>query len=170
MTSRKEGTSNVAVTTIPTQNGVTLQILNMGQTFKVFKETFVVSCRAEQFRLCVHRRVVATVEDLLLRTGMEKLESCHVCFCLWSRVTENIELSKVDKGCALGRVCNCATLPRRIPPCLTQYSVMVTDDLTRTRVIPLTWLNWCTYCRCLRKHLKCHFLQIELNNRLLYIL
>ncbi len=42
--------------------------------------------------------------------------------------------------------------------------------LVTLRVIPLTWLNWYTYCRCLRKHLKCHFLQIELNNRLLYIL
>ncbi len=45
---------------------------------------------------------------------------------------ENIELSKGDKGCVVGQVCNCATLTRRIPPCLTQYSVMVTDDLTRT--------------------------------------
>ncbi len=38
------------------------------------------------------------------------------------------------------------------------------------RVIPLTGHNWCTYYTCLRKHLKCHFLQITLNNRLLYIL
>jgi hypothetical protein len=29
---------------------------------------------------------------------------------------------------------------------------------------------WFTYCRCLRKHLKCHFLEIELNNWLLDIL
>jgi hypothetical protein len=36
------------------------------------------------------------------------------------------------------------------------------------RVVPWTGLNWCTYCRCLRKHLKCHFLQIELNNWLLH--
>ncbi len=43
-------------------------------------------------------------------------------------------------------------------------------SLSVLRVIPLTWLNWCTYYRCLWKHLKCHFLQIELNNRLLYIL
>jgi hypothetical protein len=28
---------------------------------------------------------------------------------------------------------------------------------------------WCTFCRCLRKHLKCPFLQIEFNNRLLYM-
>jgi hypothetical protein len=33
------------------------------------------------------------------------------------------------------------------------------------RVRPLAWLKWCTHCRCLRKHFKCHFLQIELNNR-----
>jgi hypothetical protein len=38
------------------------------------------------------------------------------------------------------------------------------------RVVPLTRLNWCTYCRCLRKHFKCHFLQIELNNWLLHML
>jgi hypothetical protein len=45
---------------------------------------------------------------------------------------ENIELSKGVNGCAVGQMCNCATLSKRIPPCLTQYSVMVTDDLTRT--------------------------------------
>ena len=26
------------------------------------------------------------------------------------------------------------------------------------------WLTWWTYYRCLRKHLKCHFLQMQLNN------
>ena len=41
---------------------------------------------------------------------------------------------------------------------------------TGARVVPLTGLNWCTYCRCLRNHLKCHFLQIEMNNWLLHIL
>jgi hypothetical protein len=28
---------------------------------------------------------------------------------------------------------------------------------------------WCTYGRCLRNHLKCHFLQIELNNWLVHM-
>ncbi len=31
--------------------------------------------------------------------------------------------------------------------------------LLLSRVWPLAWLKWCTYCRCLRKHLKCHLLQ-----------
>jgi hypothetical protein len=39
-----------------------------------------------------------------------------------------------------------------------------------SRVVPLAGLNWCTYCRFLRMHLKCHFLQIELNNWLLCML
>ncbi len=38
------------------------------------------------------------------------------------------------------------------------------------RVCPLTWLMWFTYCRCLRKHLKCHFLEIELSNWFFHIL
>ena len=45
---RGEDSSNVAVTIIPTQNRVTLQILDMCPTFNVLKETFVVSRRAEQ--------------------------------------------------------------------------------------------------------------------------
>jgi hypothetical protein len=32
----------------------------------------------------------------------------------------------------------------------------------------LKGLKWCTYCRCLRKNLKCHFLQIGLNNWLFH--
>jgi hypothetical protein len=38
------------------------------------------------------------------------------------------------------------------------------------RVLPLRWLKWWTYYRCLRKHLKCHFLEKELNNWLLHML
>ncbi len=38
------------------------------------------------------------------------------------------------------------------------------------RAIPIGWPNWFTYWRCLRNHLKCHLLQVELNNWLLYIL
>ena len=37
------------------------------------------------------------------------------------------------------------------------------------RDCPLVWLMWFTYCIYLRKHLKCHFLQIELNNYLLHM-
>jgi hypothetical protein len=45
--------SNVTVTVIPTQNRVTLQTLNMWSPFKVLKQTFVVSYRAEQVHLSV---------------------------------------------------------------------------------------------------------------------
>jgi hypothetical protein len=43
-------------------------------------------------------------------------------------------------------------------------------SLSDTRSLLFAGLRWCTYYRCLRKHLKCHFLQIELNNWLMYIL
>jgi hypothetical protein len=42
---------------------------------------------------------------------------------------------------------------------------------TMTRVVRLRWLMWFTYCRFLRKHLKCHFfLHIELNTWLWHML
>jgi hypothetical protein len=47
----------------------------MWQHFKDLKQTFAVSRRAEQRRLCVQQRVVATVEDSVLRTKMASLES-----------------------------------------------------------------------------------------------
>ena len=72
---RGEDASNVAVTAIPAQNRVTLQILSMWHPFKVLKQTFAVSRRAEQLRLRAQQRVVATVEDSVLRTEMENLES-----------------------------------------------------------------------------------------------
>ena len=37
------------------------------------------------------------------------------------------------------------------------------------RGVQIRWLKWYTCYRWLRKHLKCHFLQIELNNRLVYM-
>ncbi len=39
------------------------------------KQTFAVSHRTEQFRLCASQRVVATVKDSVLLTEMENLES-----------------------------------------------------------------------------------------------
>jgi hypothetical protein len=72
---RDEDASNVAVTAIPAQNRVTLQILRMCQPFKDLKQTFAVSRRVEQLRLRAQQRVVATVEDSVLRTEMENLES-----------------------------------------------------------------------------------------------
>jgi hypothetical protein len=66
---------NVAVTAIPAQNRVTLQILSMWQPFKDLKQTFAVSRRVKQLRLRAQQRVVATVEHSVLRTEMENLES-----------------------------------------------------------------------------------------------
>ena len=63
------------VVAIPTQHRVTQQILSRWQPFKDLKQTFAVSCRAEQLRLRVQQRVIATVEDSVLHTEMENLES-----------------------------------------------------------------------------------------------
>jgi hypothetical protein len=72
---RGEDDSNVAVTAVPAQNRVTRQILSMWQPFKDLKLTFAVSRRVEQLRLRAQQRVVATVEDSVLRIEMENLES-----------------------------------------------------------------------------------------------
>ena len=47
----------------------------MWQPFKDLKLTFVVSRRVDQFRLRAQQRVVATVEDSVLLTEMDNLES-----------------------------------------------------------------------------------------------
>ncbi len=70
---RGEDVSNVAA--IPAQNRLTHQILSMWQHFQDLKKTFVVSRRAEHLCLRVQQRVVATVEDSVLRTEMTSLES-----------------------------------------------------------------------------------------------
>ena len=60
--------------------------------------------------------------------------------------------------------------------CRTNSIFVVKTKQLNNRVLnrscPLTWLMWCTYWRCLRKHsvVKCHFLQIELNNSFLHML
>jgi hypothetical protein len=70
-----EDDSNVAVTAVPAQNRVTLQILSMWQPFKDLKLTFAVSRRVEQLRLRAQQCGVDTVEDSVLHTEMENLES-----------------------------------------------------------------------------------------------
>jgi hypothetical protein len=60
---RGEDASNVAVTAIPAQHKVTLQILSMWPPFKDLKQIFAVSRRAEQLCLRVQQRVVATDEE-----------------------------------------------------------------------------------------------------------
>ena len=47
----------------------------MWQPFTDLKQTLAVSRRAEQLRLRAQQRVVATVQDSVLRTEMENLES-----------------------------------------------------------------------------------------------
>jgi hypothetical protein len=70
---RGEDASNVAA--IPAQNRLTHQILHHFQQLKDLKETFAVSRRAEQLCLRTKQRVVATVEESVLRTEMENFES-----------------------------------------------------------------------------------------------
>jgi hypothetical protein len=72
---RGEDASNVAVTAIPAQNKVILQILSMWPPFKDLKQTFAVSRLAEQLRLRMQQLVVATAEDSVLRSEMASLES-----------------------------------------------------------------------------------------------
>ena len=73
---RTEDTSNVAVTVIPAQNRVTLQILNHCQPFSDLKKQVFVDCRrAEQLLFRVQENIVSTVEDFVLRTEMTSLES-----------------------------------------------------------------------------------------------
>ena len=70
---RGEDASNVVA--IPTQHRVTQQILSRWQPFKDLKQTFAVSRRAEQLGLRTQQRIVAPVEDSVLRTEMGALES-----------------------------------------------------------------------------------------------
>ena len=53
----------------------TQQILLHWQPFRDLKLKFVGSRRAEQLSLCSQQRIVATVEDSVLRTEMTGLES-----------------------------------------------------------------------------------------------
>jgi len=69
--------SNVGVAAIPSQFKVTQQILFHCQPFRdlKLKLKFVGSRRAEQLNLSSQQRIVATVEDSVLRTEMTVLES-----------------------------------------------------------------------------------------------
>ncbi len=67
--------SNVDVTTIPSQYRVTQQILSHWQHFRDLKLMLAGSLRAEQLSLHSQQRIVATVEDSVLRTEMVVLES-----------------------------------------------------------------------------------------------
>ncbi len=67
--------SNADVTAIPSQFKVTKQILLHWQPFRDLKLMFVGSHRAEQLSLRSQQRVVATVEESVLKTEMADLES-----------------------------------------------------------------------------------------------
>ena len=71
--SRGEDASNVVA--MPAHHRVTQQIIARWQPFKDLQRTFAVSRRAEQLLLHTQQRVVATVEDSVLRTEMASLES-----------------------------------------------------------------------------------------------
>ena len=67
--------SHADVTAIPSQHRVTQQILSHWQPFQDLKLMFAGSRRAEQLSLHSQQRIVATVEDSVLRTEMADLES-----------------------------------------------------------------------------------------------
>ncbi len=67
--------SNADVTVIPSQFKVTKQILLHWQPFRDLKLKYVGSRQAEQLSLRSHQRVVATVEESVLKTEMTGLES-----------------------------------------------------------------------------------------------
>ena len=67
--------SNADVPVIPSHLKVTQQILSHWQPFRDLKRRFAGSRRAEQLSLRSQQRIVATVEDSVLRTEMTGLES-----------------------------------------------------------------------------------------------
>ena len=67
--------SNADVTAIPSQFKVTKQILLHWQPFRDLKLKYVGSRQAEQLSLRSQERVVATVEESVLKTEMAGLES-----------------------------------------------------------------------------------------------
>jgi hypothetical protein len=67
--------SNAAVTGIPSQHRVTQQILSHWKPFLDLKLMFAGSLRAEQLSLRSQQRMVATVEDSVLRMEVADLES-----------------------------------------------------------------------------------------------
>ena len=67
--------SNADVPVIPSQLKVTHQILSHWEPFRDLKARFAGSCRVEQLSFRSRQRIVATVEDSVLRTEMAGLES-----------------------------------------------------------------------------------------------
>ena len=73
---RDESSASTAdATAVPPQHRVTQQILSHWQPFQDLKLMFVGSRRSEQLSLRSQQRVVATVEESVLKTEMAGLES-----------------------------------------------------------------------------------------------
>jgi hypothetical protein len=72
---RDESSASNANVAAPSQHKVTQQILSHWQPFLDLKLIFASSRRAEQLSLRSQKRIVATVEDSVLRTEMAGLES-----------------------------------------------------------------------------------------------
>ena len=70
--------SNVVVNVIPSQDRITLQILNHWKNFRDLKLMFEGSCRAELGNLSSHQSIVDTVEPFVLRTEITGFESQEV--------------------------------------------------------------------------------------------
>ena len=71
----ESSSSNADVNAIPSQLKVTKQILLHWQPFRDLKLKYVGSRQAEQLSLRSQQRVVATVEESVLKTEMADLES-----------------------------------------------------------------------------------------------
>jgi hypothetical protein len=71
----RSASNDADATAIPAQSRVTQQILNHWKPFRDLKLMFTGSHRAEQLTLHSQQRVVATVEESVLKTEMEVLES-----------------------------------------------------------------------------------------------
>ena len=71
----ESSSSNADVTVIPSQFKVTKQILLHWQPFRDIKLKYVGSRQAEQLSLRSQQRVVATVEESVLKTEIAGLES-----------------------------------------------------------------------------------------------
>jgi hypothetical protein len=67
--------SNADTSVIPSQHRVTQQLISHWKSFQDLKLMFPHSRRVEQLSLCSQQRIVATVEDSVLRTEMTDLES-----------------------------------------------------------------------------------------------
>ena len=98
--------SNADATTIPSQLKVTKQILLHWQPFRDLKHMYAGSHRAEQLSFRSQQRVVATVEESVLKTEMEGLESQEedapkrILFCKPMSWLGQIRPHRRDESCS----------------------------------------------------------------------